>query len=104
LVFLPLGLLLGSALPGRGGFWWNASIGAGFAVLALLVLQFFLTARVRTFTRPFGIDLIYYFHRQLAWVLTAVLLLHPALLLWQDASLWQAFVPGAAPWTLQSGG
>lgn len=99
---LPLWLLLASPLPTRGGFWWNVGIAAGFATLALLVLQFFLTARVRTVTRPFGIDLIYYFHRQLAWLLCLLLLLHPLPLLWRDDTLWAQLLPGGN-WRMQSG-
>lgn len=97
---LPLWLLLASPLPTKGGFWWNVAVAAGFVALALMVLQFFLTARVRAVTRPFGIDLIYYFHRQLAWVLCLLLVLHPLPLLWRDPALWSQLV---GRWPMQSG-
>jgi len=99
LLLSPLLLLLASNVPVKGGFWWNCGIAAGFVALAMLVLQFFLTARLRTCTRPFGIDLIYCFHRQIALVFCLVLLLHPLLLL-HDIALWRAL---AERWDLQSG-
>lgn len=102
LLLAPLGLLLVSPLPAKGGFGWNLGIAAGFVALAMLVLQFFLTARLRTFTRPFGIDLIYCFHRQIAWAFCLVLLLHPLPLLWLDGSLWRE-LSVAGRWELQSG-
>lgn len=52
----------------------------GYAGLAMLVVQFLLTARVRRVTAPFGIDLVYYFHRYLAVFGLLVVLLHYAIL------------------------
>jgi predicted ferric reductase len=41
-------------------------MGLGFGALALAGLQFALTARFRRMTHPFGVDIIYLFHRYLA--------------------------------------
>ena len=63
---LPLLALLLSRVPPRGGLLQELALGLGLVALAMLVMQFFLTARLRRITAPFGIDVIYYFHRYLA--------------------------------------
>lgn len=99
LILAPLLVLLFSPVPAKGGFWWDAAIACGFAGLAMMVMQFFLTARLRKVSAPFGIDVIFYFHRFLAYALCVVVLLHPLLLLLVDPSLWRKL----PDWRLQSG-
>lgn len=48
------------------GFWWDLAIALGFAGVAIFGMQFLLTARFKKVTAPFGIDIIYLFHRYLA--------------------------------------
>lgn len=77
LVTLPLFALL----PGHGGgfgFLWDFGLAPGYAGLAMLGVQFSLTARFRRATAPFGIDIVYYFHRYLAVLGVAVVLGHYA--------------------------
>lgn len=77
---LPLfALLIAPVQPGRG-FLWDFAMALGYAGLAMLVVQFVLTARVRRLTAPFGIDLVYYFHRYLAVLGLLVVLVHYAIL------------------------
>lgn len=59
----PLLILLRGSLPKGGGFGWDFAMALGFGGLALLGLQSVLTARFRRATAPFGVDIIYYFHR-----------------------------------------
>lgn len=98
LMLAPLVVLLASPTPARGNYWREVALGLGFAGLAMMVMQFFLTARLRKATAPFGIDVIFYFHRYLGWVLLGGLLLHPLLLAGIDPSLWRTLVtrPDAA--------
>jgi predicted ferric reductase len=64
-VTVPLFALL--PVPGTGfGFGWDFPMALGYAGLAMLGVQFALTARFRRATAPFGIDIVYYFHRYLA--------------------------------------
>ncbi len=49
-----------------GPFAWNLAIALGYGGLAIMGLQFALTARFRGATAPFGIDVIYFFHRWVA--------------------------------------
>lgn len=71
LVLTPLIALLVGETPGGAGFWWDFSIGLGFAGLAMMGVQFILTARFRRATAPYGIDIIYFFHRYLAIIALA---------------------------------
>lgn len=68
-------LLLGPTPPG-GGFAWDFAMALGFSGLAMMGVQFLLTARFKRATAPFGIDLVYFFHRYLAIVALAALLAH----------------------------
>lgn len=99
-ILLPILALLPAAVQPRGGLVQELALVLGLCALSMLVMQFFLTARLRRITAPFGIDVIYYFHRYLAWALCAVVLLHPLLLQWQPGLDWQAL--GRDP-VLQSG-
>lgn len=58
-------LLFGDVPPGLE-FWWDLSKALGFAAISMMGVQFALTARFRTATAPFGIDIIYFLHRYLA--------------------------------------
>lgn len=72
-------LLPGTVLPGRG-FVWDFAMALGYAGMAMLGVQFVLTARFKRATAPFGIDIVYYFHRYLAIAALAIVLAHYALL------------------------
>lgn len=73
-------LLVGSDIPGRG-FWRELSVGLGFAGLSMMGLQFFLTGRFQGVTSPYGIDVVYHFHRAISLVAFSFLFLHPVVLL-----------------------
>ncbi|GMV44904.1 MAG: ferric reductase [Pseudomonadota bacterium] len=78
-VVAPLLALL--AQPARGsGFVWDFAMAVGYAALAMLGVQFVLTARFRRATAPFGIDIVYYFHRYLAIAALALAIGHFVLL------------------------
>lgn len=81
IVVAPLGVLLLGGAPSGSGFWWDFALALGYSALAMMGLQFALTARFKRATAPFGIDLIYYFHRYLASVAVALVLIHAAVLL-----------------------
>lgn len=81
LTLAPLFVLLLGPTPGGSGFWWDLSLALGFAGTAMLGMMFVLTARFKRASAPFGIDLIYYFHRQISLVALAFILAHPVILL-----------------------
>ncbi len=98
---LPLLLMLVTVMPARGGLFWESGIALGFGALGLLLVQFLLTSRLRHPTAPFGIDIIYYFHRYAASALVLLVLLHPLFLLADDPARWQRLM--TADWPLLSG-
>jgi predicted ferric reductase len=96
-VTMPLFALLPGAAPARGGFRWDFAVALGYAGLAMAGVQFALTARFRRATAPFGIDIVYYFHRFLAIAALTILAAHWLLLkLWYPGALGSAD-PGVAP-------
>ncbi|OGT21003.1 MAG: oxidoreductase [Gammaproteobacteria bacterium RBG_16_57_12] len=76
LVLAPLGVLLIEPVPAGSGFWWDLSLAMGFAGMGMLGVQFLLTARFRRASAPFGIDIIYFFHRYLAVFAFGLIVLH----------------------------
>lgn len=99
LVFAPLFvLLLGPVPPGRG-FWWEFSAAAGYAGLSMMGIQFALTARFKRATAPFGIDIIYYFHRQFSILAFLFIILHPLFLAFASPRYAiDSLNPYTAPW------
>jgi predicted ferric reductase len=80
LVITPLlVLLLGPKSPGRVPLQ-NLSVGLAFVGLAVMALQFALTARIKPLNEPFGSDMVYYFHRQIGFTAFLMILAHPILL------------------------
>jgi predicted ferric reductase len=62
-VALPLLALLIGPLPAGREFSRELSVSFGFAGASILCVQFALTARFKHVQAPFGIDLVYHFHR-----------------------------------------
>ncbi len=75
-VILPLFALLPATRGDGAGFAWDFAMALGYAALAMLGVQFALTARFKRATAPFGIDLVYYFHRYLAIGALVILIAH----------------------------
>lgn len=73
-------LMIGPVPPGRG-FWRELSVGFGFVGLSMMGLQFFLTGRFRHITSPFGIDVVYHFHRQISLIALLFIFLHAFILI-----------------------
>jgi predicted ferric reductase len=59
LVLAPLLVLLVGPVPPGAGFWWDLSMAIGFAGIAMLGVQFVLTARFQRASAPFGLDIVY---------------------------------------------
>jgi predicted ferric reductase len=103
LVLTPLFVLLLGPTPPGLGFWWDLSMALGFAGLAMMGVQFLLTARFRHATAPFGIDIIYYFHRYLGLVILTIVLAHPVILIVENPALIDFLNPLVAPWHMAAG-
>jgi predicted ferric reductase len=99
-VTLPLFALLPAPASAGAGFTWDFAMALGYAGLAMLGIQFALTARFKRATAPFGIDIVYYVHRYLA--IGAVLLVAAHVVLLQ-ALVPMALDPRAAPAHMTAG-
>jgi predicted ferric reductase len=97
LVLAPLlVLLIGQERPGRE-LWREFSIALGFVGLSMMGLQFLLTSRFRPVVRPFGIDVVYHFHRQISIIAFLFILAHPIMLFAFNPRLLSLLNPFTAP-------
>lgn len=104
LILAPLLLLLLGERPRGGGLGWDFALALGYSGLAMMGLQFWLTARFKRATAPYGIDIIYVFHRYLASIAFGFLVLH-ALVLWLGhRAAVGSLDPRVAPAYLSAGG
>src|SRR3990172_9324612 len=87
LVLGPLFAMLVAPTPPGLGFGWEVAT-------TMMGVQFVLTARFRRATAPYGIDIVYYFHRYLAVVTVGVILAHPVVLWVVEPALLRMLDPG----------
>jgi predicted ferric reductase len=97
-----LAMLIGPTPPGRG-FWREFSVGIGFAGLSMMGLQFFLTGRFKNITAPYGIDVVYHFHRTISLIAFSFILLHAVLIPVADPETLILLHPASAPWWMWAG-
>ena len=90
---MPLAVVfIGPRPPGRD-FLTELSVALGFVGLAMIGLQFFLTARFRLIEAPYGLDIILRFHREISTAAFLIIFAHPLLILWRDQSLYILNLP-----------
>src|SRR6185369_9890602 len=97
-IFLPLFALLTGSLPPARDVWTEFSAALGYSGLAIMGLQFGLTARFRYVTEPWGEDVIYHFHRQVSLVAVALVIIHPIILFIIRPELLGLLNSITAPW------
>lgn len=97
-----LAMLIGATPPGRG-FWREFSVALGFAGLSIMGLQFFLTGRFRSFTAPYGIDVVYHFHRAVSLIAFSFILLHAVVIPLSSPQSLVLLNPVSAPWWMVAG-
>jgi predicted ferric reductase len=98
IVLSPLLVLWFGPRPEGREFWREFSVYLGFAGLAMMALQFLLTARLRRAAAPYGIDILYHFHRQVSLVAFLLILAHPVILFVFDPSHLALLNFFEAPW------
>ncbi|WP_413731617.1 ferric reductase-like transmembrane domain-containing protein [Sodalis sp. RH20] len=94
----PLFVLLLGSLPPARDFWTELSMALGYSGLAIMGLQFGLTARFRWVTKPWGEDVIYHFHRRISLIALGLVLAHPLILFIIRPELLALLNFFAAPW------
>jgi predicted ferric reductase len=97
-ILAPLFALLTGAIPPARDFWTEFSVAIGYAGLAMMGLQFGLTARFRYVTQPWGEDVIYHFHRQISLIAVALVVAHPLILFAVRPELLALLNSIQAPW------
>ena len=97
-VLAPLFALLLGALPPTRAFWTEFSVAIGYSGLAIMGLQFGLTARFRHVTEPWGEDVIYHFHRKVSLIAVGLVVAHPVMLFIVRPELLALLNSIRAPW------
>jgi predicted ferric reductase len=97
-VLAPLFALLIGRLPPSRDFWTEFSVAMGYSGLAIMGLQFGLTARFRYVTAPWGEDVIYHLHRQISLLAVALVVAHPLILFAVRPDLLVLLNSFTAPW------
>jgi predicted ferric reductase len=97
-IMAPLFALLIGPLPPARDFWTEFSVAIGYSGLAIMGLQFGLTARFRYVTTPWGEDVIYHFHRRISLLALALVVVHPLILFAVRPELLVLLNSFTAPW------
>jgi predicted ferric reductase len=97
-VLVPLFALVAGSLPPARDFWTEFSAAIGYAGLAIMGLQFGLTARFRYVTEPWGEDVIYHFHRRISLLAIGLVVAHPLILFAERPELVALLNSIRAPW------
>lgn len=98
LTLFPLLVLLLYPPAGGRGFWIEFSVALGFIGLAMMALQFVLTARVNRIEASYGIDILLQFHRYTSLVAFFMVLVHPIILFIAQPETLQLLNFPQAPW------
>ena len=97
-VLVPVLLMLVPAVPSGRPFRLEFSVALGFFGLTQIAVQFVLIARFKSVTAPYGIDLILHFHRRLALIAIAAIVLHPLILVIDNPSRLKLLNPLGGNW------
>lgn len=103
LTIAPLLILLTGDIPQGREFWRELSVAFAFAGLAMMALQFVLTARFKVIKAPYGADVVYHFHRQISFVALCLILAHPLLLFIYSPETLNLLNLITAPWRARAG-
>lgn len=97
LVAAPLGLALVGHTKEYRGFWIEFGVALGFIAIALMGLQFVLTARFKNIAVSFGTDALLNFHRQAGYVAYGFVLGHVIVLIAANSGYVSFLIPGLMP-------
>ena len=93
----PVFLMLAGPRPQGRPYLRDLSVALAFSGMSVIGLQFVLTARIPSLKRPFGSDVVYFFHHQMSVVGLGLVLAHIVLLIVIDRSTIQLFNVATAP-------
>jgi predicted ferric reductase len=101
-VLVPVFLMLVPPVPSGRTFWLEFSVALGFVGLTQIAVQFVLIARFKGVTAPYGIDIILRYHRQIAMIAVAAILLHPLIIVVDNPSRLELLNPLGGNWASRS--
>lgn len=93
LALAPLIVAASISTPPGNGFGWDFAVALGIGAFGLMGAMLLLTARFRRAAAPFGVDVIFYFHRLIGIAILGIALLHPLILLGLEPPLWHYLKP-----------
>jgi len=93
----PVFIMLVGPRPESRPFLRDFSVAMAFCAMSIIGLQFVLTARVPSLKRPFGSDVVYYFHHKISVVAVGLVLLHVIVLVLDDRDTWSLLAFWSAP-------
>ena len=102
-VLAPVLLMLVPPVPTGRSFWVELSVALGFVGLTQIGVQFVLIARFQPLTYPYGIDVVLKYHRQIALVALAFIVLHPVLILVEHPARLALLNPLGGTWASKAG-
>ena len=102
-VLAPILLMLVPPVPTGRSFWVEMSVALGFVGLTQIGIQFVLIGRFRPLTYPYGLDVVLKYHRQIALVSIAFVLLHPVLILIEHPARVALLNPFGGTWASRLG-
>lgn len=103
LTVAPLAVVMLVDTPAGRGFWTEFSAAVGFAGLAMLGLQFAITARFGRVAAPYGLDIVLQFHRLISVVAAGLLVAHVVVLFIARPETIALLNVLDAPWRAQAG-
>ena len=88
----------------HGGHRFVPQLASNLALVGytIVALQFILAARLKWIERPFGLDMIFAFHKAMAVLAVVVLLAHPLLMAWGQ-NRWSLLNRWNVSWPIQVG-
>lgn len=93
LALAPLIVAVSIPAPPGNGFGWDFAVALGIGALGLMGAMLLLTARFRRAAAPFGVDVVFYFHRLIGIAIPGIVLLHALILLGLEPALWHYLKP-----------
>jgi predicted ferric reductase len=90
-------------VPPARPFLLEASVALGFVAILMMAIQFVLIGRFQGLSAPFGIDMLLRYHRHIAAIALAFVVLHALMLVWHNPGLVAWFDPIGGTWASRTG-
>jgi predicted ferric reductase len=101
LIVAPLAVFAVATPHSRHGLIAEMSVACAVVAFTILALQFVISARLRWVEAPFGLDIVFRFHRAMAMVAMGLLCIHPLLVASDEG--WGLLTSWRARWPIWAG-